>query len=279
MEKYIDKHKVTYKDSIEEMKNYYFWYYSKEKETYMSWVGVHQRCKIPCNINHPYYWSMIPFSNHYNDAVLRQDATAIGCFGCSNTFGLGLQTHETWPHLLGIKLGVNCLNFGVSGAGIDSIFLNLKSSAKDYKFKQVIINLPSFMRRIGRIKHNDYWFRWPIVTGYKKEFGNLLDSPVHDDLNFDEQKFKNHSKFVMKKIVNDIDSKYSKKVLSRLVNFCKSKYEKFYITSWSPEVYRYLKQNYNEYTTVMYDLKGPKTSDGVHPTIIQNKNFINSINY
>ena len=91
MEKYVDSSKITFKNNVEEMKKFYFWYYSKEKESYMSWVGVHQRCKLPCDIDHPYYWSMMPFSDHYNDAVLRQDDKAIGCFGCSNTFGQQLQ--------------------------------------------------------------------------------------------------------------------------------------------------------------------------------------------
>ena len=279
MEKYVDSSKVTFKNSIDEMKKFFSWYYSQEKESYMSWVGTHQRCKVGCEIDHPYYWSMMPFSNHHNDAVLRQDNTAVGCFGCSNTFGQQLPVQDTWPHLLGIKLGVNCLNFGVSGAGIDSVFLNLKASAKDYRFKQVIINLPAFVRRIARLKHNGYWFRWPVVTGYQKEFGNLLPSPIHGDLGIDKQKFKIHGESVMKKIVDDTDSIYSKKILQRLVNFCKSTYDKFYITSWDSEVYEHLKQNYKEHTITRYDLQGPRTVDGVHPTFMQNKRFVDSINY
>ena len=279
MEKYLDSSKITFRNSVDEMKRFFSWYYSKEKDSYMSWVGTHQRCEVGCEVDHPYYWSMMPFSNHYNDAVLRQDNKAIGCFGCSNTFGQQLAVQETWPYLLGTKLGVNCLNFGVSGAGIDSIFLNLKASAKDYSFKHVVINLPSFVRRIARLKHNGNWYRWPVVTGYKKEFGNALPSPIGDDLKIDETKFKLHGEKVMSKIMEDKNSIYSKKVLQRLINFCKSKYDKFYITSWSAEVYEYLEQNYKEHTIPKYNLEGPKTSDGVHPTVLQNKRFIDSIDY
>lgn len=279
MEKYLDSSKITFQNSVDEMKRFFSWYYSKEKDSYMSWVGTHQRCEVGCEVDHPYYWSMMPFSNHYNDAVLRQDNKAIGCFGCSNTFGQQLPVQETWPHLLGIKLGVNCINFGVSGAGIDSIFLNLKASSKDYQFKQVIINLPSFVRRIARVKHNGYWFRWPVVTGYQKEFANTLPSPIGDDLQIDDDVFKLHGKATMKKIIEDKNSIYSKKVLQRLVNFCKSTYDKFYITSWSGEVYEYLTQYYKDYTIPMYNLEGPKTEDGVHPTVIQNQKFVDSLNY
>ena len=90
MQKYIDRTKITYMDSTEEMKKYYFWYYSKEKESYVSSTGVHDRCGRFCEEDHPYYWSNIPFHDHYNLTESRQSEDAIGCFGCSVTFGAQL---------------------------------------------------------------------------------------------------------------------------------------------------------------------------------------------
>ena len=279
MQKYIDPTKITYMDSTEEMKKYYFWYYSKEKESYVSSTGVHERCGRFCEEDHPYYWSNIPFHDHYNLTESRQSEDAIGCFGCSVTFGAQLPEHKTWPFLLGKKLQVPCVNFGVCGAGIDSIFLNLKASLKDYSFKKVVINLPAFARRVGRISHNGLWFRWPIISGDTGEYGKLLDPPIHSDLNLNMQKFKEHSDIVMKKIVKDVESVYSKNILKRMIKFCRNNYKEFYITSWNTEVYTYLKKHYNEHTILMYDLGGLTTRDGIHPVLEQNKRFVDNMNY
>ena len=274
MTNYVDSSKITFRSNEEEMRKFFFWYHSKEKESYVSWTGVHQRCEMPCDIDHPYYWSNIPFNDHYNDRDLREDDQAIGCFGCSNTFGSYLQVHDTWPYLLGKKLKTNCINFGVGGAGIDSVYLNLKASSKDYKFKKVIIVLPTFDRRVSRICHLGNWFRWPTLAEQPILWKELLPPPVHKDLRLDNEILLNHGKYVEKKIIDDVEHKYQKKVLERLVKFCRKTYTQFYITSWSDDVYEYLNHHYTDCTIHMYDYHGPKASDGLHPTVFQNRRFV-----
>jgi len=278
MEKYIDSSKVTFQNNTEEMRKFFFFYHSKEKDSYVSWTGVHQRCEMPCEIDHPYFWSNMPFNDHYNNKNLREDDQAIGCFGCSNTFGSYLQVHDTWPHLLGKKLGTNCINFGVGGAGIDSVYLNLKASSKDYKFKKVVIVLPAFTRRLGRINHLGNWIRWPVLTEMPTLWKELLLPPVHTDLGLDNETLINHGNTVIKKIIDDVEHTYQKKVLERLIKFCRKTYKQFYITSWSADVYEYIDHHYTDYTIPMYDLTGPKASDGQHPTVFQNRRFVNSFN-
>ena len=60
------------------------------------------------------------FSSEYNK---NESNKTIACFGCSNTFGVGLPWNETWPSVLNQKLGNdwNVRNFGVSGAANDTI--------------------------------------------------------------------------------------------------------------------------------------------------------------
>ena len=274
MEEFVDKSRITFKSDMEEMRNFFFYFHSKEKESYVSPNGVHRRCEMPCDVDHPYYWSNMPFNQHYNSKHLRVDENAIGCFGCSNTYGACLQEHETWPYLLGKTLGVNCINFGVGAAGIDSIFLNLKASAKDYKFKKVIIVLPSFGRKVARLKHQGNWIRWPVMPAIDTLWDELLPSPIHDYLKLDNKMLIKHGKKEIGKILNDERSIYQKKVLARLIKFCEKTYDQFYVTSWNDSVYEYISRHYHDHIAPIYNLDGPKAYDGIHPTIVQNTDFV-----
>tara|TARA_R110000796_G_C14454266_1_gene423789 strand:- start:55 stop:888 length:834 start_codon:yes stop_codon:yes gene_type:complete len=276
MVNYVDPTKITYKSNIKEMENFWFFHYSEDKSSYVSDSGVHDRCSIPCDIDHPYYWSNMPFHNHFNDLDLRNDKNAIGCFGCSFTHGFGLESQDTWPFLLQQKTNVNCLNFGTVGAGIDSIYLNLKASALDYKFKKVIILLPGFDRRLARLKHKGSWLKWPVLVNRPTTF-TLLPSPIHKSLQLDMDQLRSHGENVVRKIVKDENNKYDKKILDKLLKFCRRTYDQFNITSWSNQVYDFLLTNCKENTIPFYDMNGPKAHDNVHPTRTQNTRFVNSI--
>ena len=276
MANYVDSTKITYRSNTEEMENFWFFHYSKDKSSYVSSSGVHHRCQTPCEIDHPYYWSNMPFHDHYNNKDLRNDENAIGCFGCSFTYGFGLRSHDTWPFLLQQKTNTNCLNFGTVGAGIDSIYLNLKASVLDYKFKKVIILLPEFDRRLARIKHQEQWLKWPVLVNKPITF-ELLPSPVHKSLNLNIEKLQSHGENVIHKIVKDEHNKYDKRILKKLIKFCKNNYEKFSISSWSPQVYDLLLTHCKENTINFYDIEGPKAVDNLHPTRMQNNRFVSHI--
>jgi hypothetical protein len=51
------------------------------------------------------------------------DKKIIACFGCSQTFGIGLKYEDTWPSILENMLGANFIahNYGVPGASFDTI--------------------------------------------------------------------------------------------------------------------------------------------------------------
>jgi hypothetical protein len=78
----------------------------------------------------------------------------IACFGCSNTFGVGLPDEHTWPFILNKKLGFadyKCHNFGISGASNDLIvrhIYNYLNERKNYneKLKAIVCYLPEIHR-------------------------------------------------------------------------------------------------------------------------------------
>ena len=91
--------------------------------------------------------------------------------GCSYTLGEGLAQEDVWPAVVGDMLGIDNMNLGISGGGIDLImrntFLYLKSDLPKPKF--VSIQLPESAR-----KHN-------IYQQGEGEFCNINDDYLRED--------------------------------------------------------------------------------------------------
>jgi len=85
----------------------------------------------------------------YSDVIDKDKK--IACFGCSNTFGIGLPEKMTWAYLLTQKLGFDeysFKNYGVNGGGIETIsrLLYEKIIYDDNKFEAIFILFPDFNR-------------------------------------------------------------------------------------------------------------------------------------
>lgn len=71
----------------------------------------------------------------------------IACFGCSQTYGVGIDKNQTWPLHLGNILGVKVKNFGIPGSNINQITAFIEYFCKNYKTKLILFLLPHSMRR------------------------------------------------------------------------------------------------------------------------------------
>lgn len=73
----------------------------------------------------------------------------IACFGCSQTFGVGLQTDQTWPYILKNLLHdeYDVVNFGIAGASSDIISRLVNNYLIQHTPKVVCCLLPDIFRR------------------------------------------------------------------------------------------------------------------------------------
>jgi hypothetical protein len=80
----------------------------------------------------------------------------IVAYGCSFTYGVGLAEDELWTTTVANELGVECLNLGMGGCGMDYIYLNTMTYLKntDIKPKFVIIQCPEPARMVMRSLDN-----------------------------------------------------------------------------------------------------------------------------
>jgi len=71
----------------------------------------------------------------------------VWCVGDSFTVGMGQPFEETWPQLLGKKLGKTCLNIGEDGCANDTMALRIQEICKSYTPKLVVVMWSYFARR------------------------------------------------------------------------------------------------------------------------------------
>jgi hypothetical protein len=130
-------------------------------------------------------YSKIDISYHINENGFRisnrnyiELENIIACFGCSNTFGIGIKWEETWPYLLNQKLGDNFLvkNYGVSGASNDMIARLICNYLSKHKPKAICCFFPEIFRielieseRNYMINFADHFYKMLVVDKKYKE--------------------------------------------------------------------------------------------------------------
>ena len=191
------------------------------------------------------------------------DREFVPCFGCSNTYGQYQSVTDSWPHLLSEKTGINFLNMGVNGIGIDGIYNNLRLLYQNHKFNKCFIMLPTFERRTVETKIDQLYCRLPStvdISGIASDFHFFNDKRIVDNM-----------KKVNTEIVKGINNTYSKNKIHDLLYYCKSNNIELYISSWVDEVYEYLEQQKNNSSFTMlprfpkFSLFKERADDGEHP--------------
>ena len=86
----------------------------------------------------------------------------IWCVGDSFTVGLGQPFKETWPQVLGSKLGKTCLNIGQDGCSNDTMALRVQEICKLHNPRLIVVMWSYLPRRRINGENVDY---------YKNDFG------------------------------------------------------------------------------------------------------------
>jgi hypothetical protein len=92
----------------------------------------------------------------------------IFCFGCSFTLGFGLPEDHTWPYILGKKINMKPINYGVSAISTDfiarQVYQIFNTIPKEKYPKHVFIFFPDIFRKEYLINEGDkiYYNRFMI---------------------------------------------------------------------------------------------------------------------
>ena len=129
----------------------------------------------------------------------------VWCVGDSFTVGVGQPFEETWPQLLGKKLGKTCLNIGEDGCANDTMALRIQEICKLHSPKLVVVMWSYFARRRvnGENVHHDrnhfgvdkdmanFSKNFKIVNELPTKIINLLIPFAFDDVKSVKEKYKN----------------------------------------------------------------------------------------
>lgn len=97
------------------------------------------------NYKNLFYWD-----NRLLDLNTERYDKNIAFFGCSLTYGHGVENNETYPHQVHEKSGgkYNCLNFGVPGGSLDLMSKIYNKVMKELDIDLVIMQWPDLYRRM-----------------------------------------------------------------------------------------------------------------------------------
>jgi len=150
--------------------------------------------------------------------------------GCSMTHGTALDRNLVWPTLVGYD------NFGVPGAGVDSIFYNAYRLVELFKPESIIIMFPDLSRRLLEFEKRGYFFRIPIIPTTISEDTELSTFLGINNYWIDKQEIKNLIKQKWKQMLLDETNDHSKYYLQKIANLSCD----IHVSSWNPETYEIL---------------------------------------
>lgn len=114
------------------------------------------------------------------------------CFGCSNTFGIGISDINTWPYKLGECLNASPFNYGINGTSIDRITWTIYNSLTECNRNNSLpdsfyVLFPDIFRceyfneseeKDNRCNRLIFSYGSDINFEFYSEFNKLLDKPL-----------------------------------------------------------------------------------------------------
>lgn len=252
----------------------------------------HSSKKLDFVYNNRFLWkykntSMVPFNyddviqkrygnRPYDESYNNNKTYDVGAFGCSITYGTGLERNTRWSNVM----SNDSVNFGQPRLGIDGIYMNLKSAMKQFKWKKTVILLPNFERKLFAFRlSNGNYCRYPVTVSaewapsglqahYWKNWSRCIDKKY-------QQYFTEKYKRVIKDILIGKIDVYWTKVFSKLIKFCDNSNIPYYISSWDSEVYKILQKQVSSSKILPYFTSIDKSFDNVHPGPKSHRNWVN----
>ena len=134
------------------------WENRKHLATKIGWTENNVKYKFD-----QYGWRQDPGNPH----ELVENNNALVVIGCSLTFGTGLNYNQTWPYYVAKELGLDCINLGQPGTGINASYRAAKMWVPIIKPKAVMWYVPDPHRR-------EIWPH-PIIPG-EEEYADSVKS-------------------------------------------------------------------------------------------------------
>lgn len=194
-----------------------------------------------------------PFYYHINECGFRDqlpeqdDKNIIGFFGCSITFGEGLDSKDNFPMLLANDLNMSYLNLGQPGLSAENVAVIFEAAANIWDMKIAVVTIPVWSRFMYMEKSG---YLNTIIPSYAQAPGESEDVRKAVMMNFSD----NHLMYAFVRSVNSI------------INVAKNKGIKLVFGTWHEEAQQILREVFGyEAPNLHNDYTLTTARDNSHP--------------
>lgn len=181
-------------------------------------------------------WTGPAFTYDYNKYGFRAtndipESIDIGAYGCSFTMGVGMPQEYLWHHILGKKLNLTSMNFGIAGSSCKTAIDLFLITSNNIKIKHAIFLLPTYQRMQvagdSLYKDRNFYNHYSLIPTTDNEFAKLggIDAKMLFKYTPDSE--------LIKTLKND---------LHLLDYVSKTKGQKIYLASWCADTYDLIKR-------------------------------------
>jgi hypothetical protein len=95
----------------------------------------------------PWYYTLNSY-NFRDEWNLDDPRKRIGFFGCSFTFGEGIEASKQFTNIVGNHFDLNVFNFGAGGAGVEKVAWTFSAIANHVDLDYAVVTLPAWYRQL-----------------------------------------------------------------------------------------------------------------------------------
>lgn len=193
------------------------------------------------------------------------DKVDICYYGCSITYGLGVDIDCRWTNLIDDSIGTRSNNFGVPGASIEDIAQLFITTTKLISMDTAVFLLPDVLRSTLPIAHNNDFTYSKIYSHYQTVYQKGSDEYKLCDLYF--------------KIPESVHVDKMRAYVEIIINWAKLKNINLVLASWAYETLSLLNNICHDDIKLLRNqmLLDNNGSDGLHPGIESHKKLAGDI--
>jgi len=211
------------------------------------------------------------FSYHVNNMGYRDpyplvgDKDIFGFFGCSCTFGVGLDSNDNFPAVVSNHFNKKCLNLGQPGTGAYRIGLIFAAAANVWNMETAVVTLPNYAR-----------FHYVDLENKMKSIHLPWDTKYHETETIRINMLDNFSdNYLLSQIA---DTVYYIAAVAKLKNI------NLILSAWDPNVMHiietvlnYRVPSFNFWTPGEPFISGDHSRDKIHPGVNIVNNYVKKL--
>jgi hypothetical protein len=189
-----------------------------------------------------------PHTNRWMNQAMRHQAQLFPdgshhdwlAVGASHTHGTSIPRGEEFA----ARIPGSVVNLGCPGMGIDGVLVNLKEGLRRWSVDRIFVEIPTYGLRIWRFRQDGHEFQIPMGVNLYVNAGVWGTGGRNAHIWRSWQEVQSARNTMRKYVVDHKreQERRGQRCIDRILRILRSQSRPWYITSWSPRAYKYLKE-------------------------------------